>query len=117
VLEISGTWIYELTDWGRDLEPIVIALGRWDRRLPAKPGAAHVIDSLILALKWRFDPDPAGRLEASCELRLADDRFRVEVGDGQIEVQRGEADEHGDPAATGMSASWVIRPVFARHRL
>jgi hypothetical protein len=70
----------------------VIALGRWGRRLPAKPGAAHVIDSLILALKWRFDPDAAGRLETSYELRLADDRFRVEVGDGEIEVQRGEAD-------------------------
>jgi hypothetical protein len=55
-----------------------------------------VIDSLIFALKWRFDPDAAGRLEASCELRLADDRFRVEVGDGQIEVQRAEADERGD---------------------
>jgi DNA-binding HxlR family transcriptional regulator len=30
VLEISDTWVHELTDWGRDLEPIVIALGRWD---------------------------------------------------------------------------------------
>jgi DNA-binding HxlR family transcriptional regulator len=84
--------VYELTDWGRDLEPIVMALGRWGRRVPAERGAAHGVDSLILALKWRFDPEAARGLSATYDLRLADDRFRVEVGDGRIEVERGEAE-------------------------
>jgi DNA-binding HxlR family transcriptional regulator len=87
----TGTSVYELTDFGRELEPIVIALGRWGRRLPAPPGAAHGVDSLILALKWRFDPEAARGLTGSYEVRLAEDRFRIEVSDGRIEVQRGEA--------------------------
>jgi DNA-binding HxlR family transcriptional regulator len=89
----TGAWVYELTDWGSDLEPVVIALGRWGRRLPAKPGAAHGVDSLVLALKWRFSPERSGRLKATYDLRLAEDRFRIEVGDGRIEVHRTEADE------------------------
>jgi DNA-binding HxlR family transcriptional regulator len=89
----TGAWVYELTDNGRELEPVVMALGRWGRRLPHQPGAAHGIDSIVLALKWRFDPERARDLTATYELRLADDRFRIIVGEGRIETQRAEAEE------------------------
>ena len=82
--------VYELTDAGRELEPVVIALGRWGRRLAAPAGAAHGTDSLVLALKWRFDPEAAGDLSATYGLRMAGDGFRIGVADGQMEVQRGE---------------------------
>jgi DNA-binding HxlR family transcriptional regulator len=88
----AGTRVYELTDSGHELEPIVIALGRWGRRVPMPPGAAHGIDSLVLALKWRFDPDAAGDLSASYELRLAEDRFRIAIADRRIQIQRGDAE-------------------------
>jgi DNA-binding HxlR family transcriptional regulator/putative sterol carrier protein len=84
--------VYELTDSGQELEPIVIALGRWGRHLPVPPAAAHGVDSLVLALKWRFDPDVAGDLNAGYELRLDDDRFRIEIADGRIEIERGEGE-------------------------
>jgi DNA-binding HxlR family transcriptional regulator len=87
----SGAWVYELTDYGRELEPIVMALGRWGRRLPHQPGATHGIDSIVLALNWRFDPERARDLSASYELRLADDRFQIIVGDGRIQTQRADA--------------------------
>jgi hypothetical protein len=89
----TGTWVYELTDFGHELEPVVIALGRWGRRLPMPAGAVRGIDSLVLALKWRFDPHAARGLEATYELHLDDDRFRIEVADGRIETDRGEVDE------------------------
>ncbi|HEX8051680.1 MAG TPA: winged helix-turn-helix transcriptional regulator [Thermoleophilaceae bacterium] len=85
--------VYELTDMGRELEPVVIALGRWGRRLPMPTGAAHGIDSLVLALKWRFNPEAAGDLSATYGLRMAGDGFRIGVADGRMEVQRGEPDE------------------------
>jgi DNA-binding HxlR family transcriptional regulator len=88
----AGTRVYELTDSGQELEPVVRALGRWGRRVPKRPGAAHGVDSEVLALKWRFDPEAAGDLSAGYELRLADDRFRIEVADGRIETRRGEAE-------------------------
>jgi hypothetical protein len=69
----------------------VQALGRWGRRLPTPPGAAHGVDSLVLALKWRFEPDASRDVRGSYELRLAEDRFRIEVADGRIEAERGDA--------------------------
>jgi DNA-binding HxlR family transcriptional regulator/putative sterol carrier protein len=88
----AGARVYELTDSGHELEPIVQALGRWGRRVPIRPGAAHGVDAEVLALKWRFDPEAAGDLSASYELRVADDRFRIEVTEGRIETRRGDAE-------------------------
>jgi DNA-binding HxlR family transcriptional regulator len=88
----ARAWVYELTEDGRDLEPVVAALGHWGARVPTRPGAVHGRDSVVLALQWRFDPDAAGDLAGSFELRLDDDRFEIAVGSGRIAVRRGELD-------------------------
>src|SRR5215210_5774175 len=36
----SGARVYELTEWGQDLEPLVIGLGRWGSRAPFPPDGA-----------------------------------------------------------------------------
>ena len=90
----AGSRVYELTDWGRELEPIVISLGRWAARSPSRPGDALIVsaDSMVLALRTLFDPGAANGLRAGYELRLGEDRFRIEVADDGIEVARGGAD-------------------------
>jgi DNA-binding HxlR family transcriptional regulator/putative sterol carrier protein len=89
----AGSRVYQLTDWGRALEDIVVALGRWGARSPSLPRDAPIgADSMVLALRTRFDPDAANGLRASYELRLGEDRYRIEVSDEQIEVARGGAD-------------------------
>jgi DNA-binding HxlR family transcriptional regulator len=86
----AASKIYELTEWGRDLEPVIIALGKWGVRSPAKPPDAELsVDSLILSFRTMFDPDRAGGLEASYEFRLGEDRFRAEVAECRLEVERG----------------------------
>ena len=86
--------VYALTDWGRELEETVVALGRWAARSPSLPREAPIgADSVVLALKGRFDPDAAAGLRASYELRFGDDRFRVAVAGAAIEVARGGADQ------------------------
>src|SRR5947208_8127728 len=35
----AAAWVYELTDWGSQLEPVVMALGRWAARSPFLPQA------------------------------------------------------------------------------
>src|ERR1022692_4710114 len=56
----AGSRVYELTDWGRELEPVVIALGRWGSRAPFPPARAQLgIDSVLLALRTLFDPQAA----------------------------------------------------------
>lgn len=86
----AGAWVYELTEDGQDLEPIVIALGDWGRRVPTRPGAVHGSDSIVLALQSRFDPQAAAGLRGSFELRLGDDRYRIVVSEGRMTARRGE---------------------------
>lgn len=89
-----GSQVYELTDWGRELEGIVVSLGRWASRSPSPPNHAPVgADSVALALRGLFDPGTADGLHASYELRLGEDRFRIELADGEIEVARGSNEQ------------------------
>ena len=89
----AGSRVYELTEWGLELEEIVISLGRWASRSPTPPGDAPIVsaDSIILALRGLFDASAAQGLRARYELRLGDDRFRVEVADDELEAARGDA--------------------------
>jgi DNA-binding HxlR family transcriptional regulator len=88
----SGSWIYELTDWGRELKPIVLSLGTWAVRSPSFPSDVPVgTDSVILALGTFFDAGAADGLRARYELRLDDSTFHVDIADGAIELERGPA--------------------------
>lgn len=93
----ARVWVYELTDWGLELEPVVLALGRWGSHSPARHAAELGVDALMIALKTTFDPRAAEGLRATYELQLGEERFRVEVADGEIGVARGGA---GHPDAT-----------------
>src|SRR5918997_2071693 len=99
----AASRVYELTEWGAELEPVIVRLGRWGARSPSKPWDAPLgVDSLVLSLRTMFDPGAARGLEASYELRFGEDRFRAVVGDGRFEISRGVAD---DPDATVESDS------------
>jgi len=89
----AASKVYELTEWGRDLEPVIISLGKWGVRSPSKPPDAELgIDSLILSFRTMFDPQRAEGLEAGYEVRLGEDSFRAEVAGGRLVIERGFAD-------------------------
>ncbi|MGP4016492.1 winged helix-turn-helix transcriptional regulator [Saccharopolyspora sp. 5N708] len=89
----ASSWIYELTEWGADLEPIVTQLGRWGSRSPTLRHDARIgVDSLVLSLGALFDPQAAEGLAATIALRVGEEIFRVHVAGGRIELARGEAD-------------------------
>src|SRR3954451_17814494 len=84
--------IYELPEWGRDLERAVLALGGWASRSPGFPlGAPMGPDSLVLALKTTFQPEKADGVEAKYELWLGELPFNIAVKGGRFEAERGEA--------------------------
>jgi DNA-binding HxlR family transcriptional regulator len=91
----AGSRVYELTDWGLELEETVTSLGRWAARSPTPRSDAPIVSavSIILALRARFDSGAARGLRAGYELRLGEDRFRIEVADDEIEVAHGGADQ------------------------
>lgn len=84
-----GGGLYELTDWGRELHPILIRLGRWGARSPQRPAGALGVDALMVALEASFVPENAAALRASYELRLGEERFSVDVEASTIAIARG----------------------------
>ncbi|WP_433662873.1 winged helix-turn-helix transcriptional regulator [Nocardia sp. CA-128927] len=85
----TGPQVYELTDWGRKLEPIVRALGDWgiDAPSPPEPTALSATSVLIL-LQGADRPDQAEPLV--CRLDLNGSVWTVSVNAGKLEVQSGE---------------------------
>lgn len=100
----AASKVYELTEWGEELEPVIISLGRWGARSTSRPRDAGLgVDSLILSFRTMFDPRAAEGIEASYELRLGEDVFRAEVADCRFEIARGGAEKpdatiEADPA-------------------
>jgi DNA-binding HxlR family transcriptional regulator len=95
----AASQVYELTDWGLQLEPVIVALGRWGARAPAAPATAGMsFDAHILSLRTLFDPETAGDFAAVFDFRLDDEqRFRARVADGTLDLVRGDT---GDADAT-----------------
>lgn len=106
--------VYELTEWGLELESIVISLGRWGSRsqLLDRTGEGSV-DSVMLRMRGLFDPEAACDLRATYELRFGDDRFSVRVADGRLEVEHGDAHE---PDAIVETDAQTLRTVPAKKR-
>jgi DNA-binding HxlR family transcriptional regulator len=97
----AGSRVYELTSRGVELEPVVLALGRWGSAAPfPSADGAFGADSAVLALKTLFEPSAAGDLDARFELRLGEHRYRLRVRDGRFEAGRGEADRPDAVIAT-----------------
>jgi DNA-binding HxlR family transcriptional regulator len=85
--------VYELTAWGAELEPIVTKLGAWGARSPAPPQHREIgPDSIALALRSLFDAEAAGDREASYQLTIGEDRYRVDVANGELALARSEVD-------------------------
>ena len=88
----AGSRIYELTERGQQLEPVVLALGRFGSVAPFPPGEGQIgVDAVVIALKTLFAPDAADDLSASFDLRFDEQHFAVQVADGGIEIARGSA--------------------------
>lgn len=86
----AASKVYELTDWGMELEPVVAALGRWGVRSPWRSEEDEIsVDGLVVSFQTMFDPEAAGELRAGYEIVLGDQVFGLEVGEGGIRVYRG----------------------------
>ncbi|MFI0353085.1 winged helix-turn-helix transcriptional regulator [Actinomadura sp. 9N407] len=81
---------YELTEWGRKLEPIVLALGDWGSDAPEPPApAALSATSVLIFLRGAARPDPAAP-PTTCRLELDGRVWTVRLASGRVEVEPGE---------------------------
>jgi DNA-binding HxlR family transcriptional regulator len=86
--------VYELTDWGRELEPVILHLGQWGTRAPLPEGAGWGLDSLLLALQATADP---AVVTGRYEMRIWPEIVTADGTSGSVRLRRGTADR---PEAT-----------------
>jgi DNA-binding HxlR family transcriptional regulator len=80
---------YELTEFGRALEPVVLALERWGWATLGEPGEGEVLtaDALAVALRAAFRADASRRLPATeYVLHVGGVSISAIVADGVLDV-------------------------------
>jgi DNA-binding HxlR family transcriptional regulator len=86
----AGSWVYELTEWGRQLEPVVLALGGWGVRVPLPSPPTTLSDtSVLLFLRACARPDPAAP-STTYRLELDGRVWTVRTAAGEVLVQPDE---------------------------
>jgi DNA-binding HxlR family transcriptional regulator len=92
----AASQVYELTDWGRELEPVVLALGEWGIRAPVPEGPATLsATSVLIYLRAAARPDPRAA-PAAYRVEMDARVWTVRTKDGRVYVESGEP---ADPVA------------------
>ena len=88
----SRVIVYELTPYGRELEPVVLALGAWGFKAMGDPRQDQVItpDSMTMALRTAFRAEVASSLPATAyAAHLGPAELLIRVDGPRLEVARG----------------------------
>jgi DNA-binding HxlR family transcriptional regulator/putative sterol carrier protein len=116
----ASAMVYELTEWGAELEPILMGLQRWGAASPSYPLEVPVgCDAAMLSVKNAFDPAAAAGLSADVEVEFdIGAYFRVAVRDGTIDIVRGPAEHpdatiYTDPATLEQLVIGLLPPAAA----
>lgn len=89
----ASAWVYELTEWGYEAEPIFQTMGRWAARSPHHdPTLPLSAVSLMLSFRTMIDRKRAKELKARIGFAIGEERFLARLEDGRIEIARGEVD-------------------------
>ena len=107
----SRVIIYELTPYGRELEPVVLALGAWGFKAMGDPRDEQVItpDSMTMALRTAFRPLVAADLPPTTyEAHVGPVDLYVQVEGAHLEVSRGDG-----PADLAFAAGPQIRRLIS----
>lgn len=99
--------VYALTSWGREAEPIVMALGRWALRSPAHdPSLPFSAVSLMLALRMMLVPGRARAFAATIGFRTGKDVHCVRIVSDAVSIERGGI-ERADAVLTGAPSAFL----------
>jgi len=95
----AASQVYGLTDWGRELEPVVLGLGRWGSRAPTPSEDAPLgPDAAMLALKTMFAPSDG--LQARYEVRFGENVYDLRVDGARLDITRGASERPDATIAT-----------------
>jgi len=82
--------VYEATEWGLEVVPLIASLGRWAARSPwHNPTLQMSHVSVIMSLQTLLSPGLAEGLDARIGLRFGDVSYVTRLHDGRLDVERG----------------------------
>jgi DNA-binding HxlR family transcriptional regulator len=84
--------VYDLTEYGRGLEDVILALGRWGFQRMGEPGEGDIVTpaSLTMSFRTAFTPDAARSWPATVyEVHIADVVLTLRVHELGLTVMRG----------------------------
>jgi DNA-binding HxlR family transcriptional regulator len=87
----ASVQVYQATEWGLEVVPVIASLGRWAARSPTHDPTlpmSHV--SLIMSLQTLLSPSRADGLRARIGFRLGEANYVTVVREGRLDVHRGE---------------------------
>ncbi|HEX6348958.1 MAG TPA: winged helix-turn-helix transcriptional regulator [Candidatus Dormibacteraeota bacterium] len=107
----AGSAVYRLTEAGRALEPVMLALGRWGARYMALPRGDDRLapGAYFVALRARFRPDLAEKVSEAYEFRVDGRVFEVRVERGGCVTSEGQASA---PVATFAMDADTLNDLF-----
>jgi len=87
----AASVVYELTEYGAELEDVVQRLGLWGAKSLGEPRAGEIMtaDSMVMALRTTFVPQAALGGHISFELRLGEIVIHACVDGGTVAVGEG----------------------------
>jgi DNA-binding HxlR family transcriptional regulator len=87
----AASTVYELTEYGAELEEVVYALARWGARTLGPPGPDDELypEWGVNACSALFSPEAARGLTETYVLRVGDDVFSVQLRNGSMHASAG----------------------------
>jgi DNA-binding HxlR family transcriptional regulator len=110
--QLDASVVYELTEYGSELEGVVLQLGLWGARSLGEPTMDEVftVDSAVLSLYTTFRPERAGDASVVFELHYPPDMVvHAVVEHGELKVCTGQ---HPD-ADLVMDVRGPVKPLLA----
>ena len=104
----ASVGVYELTDRGRALEPVLLALGRWGSHEPIATSRELTTDAFLVALKTAFDATEAPAGDAICELVIDGEPVTLTFSRGSLEIARGR---YGNAAVSLRADTATMRAI------
>lgn len=90
-VSLDGVVRYEMTEYGAELDDIILRFGRWGARMLDRPRPEEIVtqDSLVMAMRAAFQPAVAAGLRVTYEVRVGPTVVGLQVWDGALTAQPG----------------------------
>jgi DNA-binding HxlR family transcriptional regulator len=103
----AGSSVYELTELGGSLEPVIVALSRWGARLLDVPREGDNLRAgwAAVAMRSVLGPGSAGGRPGTYEFRIDGETFHLRVGE-RVETRQGPSQDP-DLVVTGDAETFL----------